>query len=137
MKISFDMKIIKNLHMMLSSENYFSWKKSNVDLYEPMIERSAGKVPVDFEELTIEMLICMRPIIERDADGTSVWSDAIWSDQRRGQLLKRLACTEPMIERSADGSSVWSRKNQLLKFGLYGAGDRKECWRRASCWNWW
>ena len=33
-----------------------------------MIERSAGEIFVDFEKSAIEMLICMKSMVERNAD---------------------------------------------------------------------
>ena len=60
-----------------------SW--SDVGLYGPVIRRSAGGISIDLEKLAVEMLICMKPMIEMDAGKAPVWSDQI---REEGQLLK-------------------------------------------------
>ena len=50
-----------------------SW--SDVGLYESMIGMGAGEVLVDPGGPAVEMLVCMGPVIGRDAGGAPVWSD--------------------------------------------------------------
>ena len=122
MEISFDMKIIKNLHITLSSSGYFSWKRSKFALYEPMIKRSAGGVF----------------IWSKKASCWKNWS--VWADNRKrcwrslhliekNQLLKKLTYMKSIIERSADGVPDWSERSSVKKIDLYGAGGKKECWQ--------
>ena len=68
MKIFFDMKITKNLHITLFSGGYFSWKRFKFGLYGPMIEMSADEILS--KRSAVEILICMESVVERDADGT-------------------------------------------------------------------
>ena len=79
-------------------------KKSDVGLYGSVVGRGAGEVPVDLGGPAIEMLICIEPMVGRGADGIFVWSDLI---------------------RSGGGPAV-------EKIDLYGAGDKKGCWRGPS-----
>ena len=122
------MKIIKNLHMMLFSGGYFSWKK--IRCWPVWADDRTGcwRSSRWSRRPAVEMLVCMGPVVERSADeGPHLI--------RRGSVVEKIDLYEAGGRKGCWRSLrlIWSDLIRggpaVEKVGRYGTDDKKECWR--------